>query len=121
MLISSISLLSGCASIVDGTSQNVTLQTPPVTGANCSLKNNKGTWHVFSTPGTIKVHRSYSALHVTCRKPGYKKAKKRFQSTTKGMMAGNIVFGGFIGGGVDAADGAAYDYPNNLTVRMKKN
>ncbi len=36
------------------------------------------------------------------------------------MVAGNLLFGGFIGGGVDAADGAAYDYPNNLTVRMNK-
>jgi hypothetical protein len=40
------------------------------------------------------------------------------KSSTKGMMAGNIVFGGFIGAGVDAASGAAYDYPALFQVMM---
>jgi hypothetical protein len=34
------------------------------------------------------------------------------------MMAGNILFGGFIGAGVDAASGAAYDYPVLLQIMM---
>jgi hypothetical protein len=31
------------------------------------------------------------------------------------MLAGNIIFGGVIGGGVDVATGAAYDYPALIT------
>jgi hypothetical protein len=34
------------------------------------------------------------------------------------MAFGNILFGGFIGAGVDVATGAAYDYPNLLTVDL---
>jgi hypothetical protein len=34
------------------------------------------------------------------------------------MMAGDIVFGGFIGAGVDAASGAAYNYPALFQVMM---
>jgi phosphoketolase len=39
-------------------------------------------------------------------------------SSTKGMAFGNILFGGPIGAGVDMASGAAYDYPNLITVMM---
>lgn len=120
MFVSSVSLLSGCASIVDGTSQNVSVETPPVSGAICSLKNNKGKWFIGNTPGTVVVHRSNEALLVKCEKVGYQKAIKSFQSTTKAMIAGNIVFGGLIGGGVDAADGAAFRYPGDMQVPMKK-
>jgi hypothetical protein len=37
------------------------------------------------------------------------------------MMAGNILFGGFIGAGVDASTGAAYDYPSIIKVMMGGN
>jgi hypothetical protein len=40
------------------------------------------------------------------------------KSSTKGMMAGNLLFGGVIGAGVDAASGAAYDYPALFQVMM---
>ena len=33
-------------------------------------------------------------------------------------MAGNILIGGFIGAGVDAATGAGYDYPTVFQVMM---
>ena len=36
------------------------------------------------------------------------------------MTAGNVLFGGLIGVGVDAADGAAYDYPSDIKVAMEK-
>ena len=39
-------------------------------------------------------------------------------SSTKAMAFGNILFGGPIGAGVDMASGAAYDYPNLITVMM---
>jgi uncharacterized protein YceK len=120
ILISCFSLLSGCASIVDGTSQNVSVETPPVTGAACSLKNDKGSWQIVSTPGSAVVHKSTQPIFIHCQKKGYKTAYQNFQSSTKGIIAGNAVFGGFIGAGIDAADGAAFDYPPTMIVPMKK-
>jgi len=35
------------------------------------------------------------------------------------MAAGNIVFGGLIGVGVDIATGAAYDYPALITSMLE--
>lgn len=115
-----ISGLTGCASIVSGTNQSVSVSTVPVQGATCSLKNNKGIWFIPSTPGSAVVHRSYQNLLVSCRKPGFVNGLKSVKSSTKGMAFGNVVFGGVIGAGVDVADGAAYDYPTSIVVPMAK-
>jgi len=106
--------LTGCASIVSGTSQVVSVETlhpsGNVAGATCKLENDKGVYYV-TTPGTVTVHRAYGDMNVKCEKPGYDAGLATFKSSTKGMMAGNILFGGIIGAGVDASTGAAYDYP----------
>jgi len=112
--------LNGCASIVNGTSQPVSVDTAPIQGAKCALKNDKGVWYINKTPGSVTVHRSYGDLTVTCTKKGFKKSVAHVKSHTKGMAFGNAVFGGVIGAGVDVADGAAYDYPSNIHVSMKK-
>ncbi|MGD0143742.1 MAG: hypothetical protein ABSC92_11325 [Rhizomicrobium sp.] len=36
--------LSGCASIVEGTTQSVAVATPSADGAKCTLVNSEGTW-----------------------------------------------------------------------------
>jgi hypothetical protein len=115
-----LSALTGCASIVSGTNQPVSIHTGSVTGATCSLENNKGKWYIPSTPGTVVVNRDYNDLRINCEKKGYKPTYKQVASKTKGMAFGNVVFGGVIGAGVDVVDGAAYDYPTDIYVPMQK-
>ena len=114
----SLAGLTGCASIVNGTQQPINVNTGTVYGAHCSLQNNHGQWYVASTPGVAVVHRSYGDLTVNCQKAGYR-GFTHVASKTKGMAFGNAVFGGLLGAGVDVADGAAYDYPSNISVAMK--
>jgi len=114
----SLTLLTGCSTFVSGTHQSVAVDTVPFEGANCTLTNDKGAWKV-TTPGTVVVHRSYGDMVVDCYKKYHKKAELVVSSKTKGMLFGNAVFGGLLGGAVDAGDGAAYDYPNRIIVRMK--
>ncbi|MGH3543580.1 MAG: hypothetical protein ACRDTO_14655 [Mycobacterium sp.] len=117
----SLALLGGCASIVGGTSQSLSVQTTSdgtaLSGAQCDLKNDKGTWFV-TTPGTVTVHRSYDALNVKCTHDGYTPVVVTDASSTKGMAFGNILFGGLIGAAIDVSDGAAYVYPALITVPM---
>ena len=40
-------------------------------GANCTLKNNKGSWNV-KTPGIVTLKLSKISLKVVCKKNGYK-------------------------------------------------
>jgi len=120
VFVSAIALLglSGCASIVDGSHQVLSVVTPDVEQAKCTLTNNKGTFYV-TTPGTVTVHRSYDPMHVDCTKAGYEDALITVKSSTKGMAFGNIIAGGIIGAGVDMATGAAYDYPQKIVVPMR--
>jgi len=120
LLLPAVLMLTGCASIINGTHENIEVMTPPVQDAHCELTNDKGKWSVDSTPNTVTVHRAYGPLTVRCNKKGYKTSTRVFQSSTKSMAFGNIIAGGIIGGGVDAADGAAYDYPDTVAVPMKQ-
>jgi hypothetical protein len=112
--------LGGCASVINGVTQSVSVTTPPTQKAACVLSNNKGKWYLPSTPGTIVVHRSYNDLNVACQKPGYQNANLSVKSKANAMVAGNILIGGIIGAGVDAADGAAFHYPKIITLPMQK-
>ena len=113
---------SGCASIVGGTSQVVSVEAldaeRKLNGAQCSLKNPKGEYFV-TTPGTVTINRAYDDLLVKCELPGYDAGTTSAKSTTKPMAFGNIIFGGVVGGAVDIASGAAYEYPSMITVRMQ--
>lgn len=116
-----VTLTTGCASIVNGQNQSLSVSAKSkgkqVDGANCKLSNDKGTWFV-NAPGSATVHRSYEDLAVKCEKEGYAPGTVAAKSSTKAMAFGNIIFGGVIGGGVDIATGAAYDYPSLIDVEM---
>jgi len=109
--------LSGCASIVNGTTQSVAISTPPVTGARCDLSSSEGTWTVI-TPGVATVARSKSDIAVRCHKDGYQPAVGVISSSFEAWTAGNLVFGGVVGLGVDAATGAINEYPNSYQLPM---
>lgn len=114
-------LATGCASIVNGQNQSLSVQAlsagKPLQGASCTLANDKGTWYL-TTPGSAVVQRSFAELSVKCEKPDYEAGSTSVKSSTKAMAFGNILFGGLIGVGVDVATGAAYDYPNDISVAL---
>jgi hypothetical protein len=119
-LIGSVMLLSsGCATITRGTEQDLAVESDPA-GATVTLSNGmKGT-----TPTSFKAKRKDS-LTVTVQKPGYKTATVQVipQVSDNGAagMAGNLLFGGIIGVGVDASNGATKDLmPNPVKVTLEK-
>ncbi len=111
-----LTMTSGCASIVSGSSQSVSVETNACREATCELRNDKGKWYVTKTPGSVTIQRSYEDLVVSCRKGDETSPTSAYKSTTKGMAFGNILFGGIIGAGVDVASGAAYEYPGIIQV-----
>jgi hypothetical protein len=113
----SMLLLCGCASLTTGQNQSVSVDTGNEAGATCTLTNDKGTWHVPSTPSSVVVNRAYGDLKVSCRK-GNQFGETTVASSTKGMAFGNILAGGLVGAAVDCGTGSAYDYPNQITVPL---
>lgn len=109
--------ITGCASITRGSSQSVAITTPPTTGALCNLNSSQGNWQVMS-PGAVTVEKSSEDIQVRCEKEGFQPAVAVIPSNFEGWTIGNLVFGGIIGLGVDAATGAINKYPNSFQVPM---
>jgi hypothetical protein len=63
--------LVGCASLVDGKNQPISVETRNqlgnVAGANCERRNDSSKWFV-TTPGSVAVQKSYQNLTVRCTK-----------------------------------------------------
>ena len=120
-LLGLVALGSGCASITGSTDQTISVEAREakgqVPGALCELDNDKGKWFV-TAPGSTRISRSNEDLIVTCKKEGLSPGVATVESTTKGGMAGNILFGGVIGVIIDHNSGAAYQYPTLIQVLM---
>ena len=110
-------VMSGCASIIKGTSQSIVITTPPVSGANCVLTRNGLRWSV-QTPGTVRVSKSRDDILIQCSAPGYRPADSAIPSDFQVWTLGNVILGGLIGITVDAADGAMNEYPRQFSLPM---
>ncbi len=117
-------LSSGCASIVSGSNQPISVETKlkgaAVNGAYCRVNNDKGTWFV-TTPGSLTIQRSIQNLDIKCEKDGIPAGLLSVKSSAKAIAFGNILLGGPIGAGVDILTGAAFDYPASIPVEMDNN
>jgi hypothetical protein len=109
--------LGDCATITKGTTQTVAIDTPGVPGATCTIQTQSGPRGVV-TPGSVVLDKSSSPLPITCTKECYVTGSSIIPSGTETMAAGNVVFGGLLGLGVDAATGAMNKYPDMVTVAM---
>ena len=113
-LIAGSLMLSGCATIVNGSTQSVTVSTDPP-GASCKLSRQDETLGaVPMTPGSVQVSKSKNDMVVTCEKPGYQTAVVSKSPSFGGATFGNILLGGGVGAIVDAASGANYTYPSEV-------
>jgi TonB family protein len=109
--------VSGCATIVEGTTQPVSVNSTPEQGAQCTLVNSQGTWYL-TTPGSTTVHKTKTDLQVTCNKQGYQQGQTVAVAHFGAATAGNVIAGGLVGMGVDAASGANYHYDSPITVAL---
>jgi uncharacterized protein YceK len=111
--------LSGCATVIKGTTQSVAITTPPTEGATCTLSSKEGSWQVTS-PAVARVEKSKEDIQVSCQKPGWQTATATIPSNFQGWTLGNLLIpGAIIGFGVDAATGAMNEYPGAFQVPMQ--
>lgn len=102
IVIALLVLCTGCASIINGTTQKIPITSTPenatvtATGGDITLKG--------TTPCTLDLKRKHHQT-LTISAPGYKTTTIQLQSVLSGAVAGNIIAGGLIGWGVDAATG----------------
>jgi hypothetical protein len=106
---------TGCASIVNETTQPMRLETKTeagalVAGAECKISNDYGSISAKSGE-TVQVRRSSKDMDIRCSHPENPQAEARAISRANAGLAGNIIFGGGIGAIIDHTKGTAYTYP----------
>ena len=107
-------LLQGCATIVEGTGQNVTVATNPP-GATCTVdRAGERLGVVTPTPGTLHIQKSRKDIAVRCELPGHRTAGASHPSSFRATTLGNIILGRVVGVVVDAASGANFKYPSEV-------
>lgn len=114
-----VAVLSSCGSITRGTTENVTITATP---DDAKISTSAGQYCPRS-PCTINVKRR-GDFTAFAEKDGYEKGSIEIKTKVGGGgaagFAGNVLIGGVIGMGVDAATGAALDhYPNPAHIELK--
>jgi PEGA domain len=111
----------GCASVTRGTTENISISSTP-SGATAEVSGLDAP-AACVTPCVVVAKRS-ADITVTVNKEGYEPQiiplTKEVPGTGAAGFAGNLLLGGLVGMGVDAATGAALDHkPNPVIVTLQ--
>jgi hypothetical protein len=116
--------LSGCATVVSGTSQTLQIQAldaqthHTIPGAMCNVITSSGVnIPMTSNPGSVNVARGKGPLQVTCKKAGYNQTQIGVGTSFNAWTIADVLFWpAFI---VDGLDGAYSQYDQSfVTVLM---
>ena len=130
----SVLLASGCATkppFDDRVEILTTSREQPLTGADCVVTTDAGSWTV-QTPGHATVGDPSGDLRVVCNKAGYRTSEVIHRSRAgRGLNASGTRVGVGVGGGLGGYSGVgvslgfgfpltgtASDYPSQVTVDM---
>lgn len=110
-------LLGGCASIFEGTSQRIAVNTTPA-GARCTFwKNGALIGDIASTPGSVTIRKSKEDLFIVCDKPGYASATYINKSGLAMATFANILTAG-LAWAVDSSRGADNKYRGEVNMAL---
>jgi hypothetical protein len=114
--------LTGCATIFEGTTQEVMVVTNPA-GASCIFeREGVKIAEIGKTPASTIVRKTKYDITIKCNRPGFQQAEYRNHSGTSAAIAGNVAADLILTLGissiVDSANGAdnKYDSVVNLTL-----
>ena len=110
--------VSGCASVVRGTTEKVSINSEP---ADAAIRTSLG-HSCPASPCTVEASRK-EGFTAFAEKEGYKPGSLYIGTKMSGNgaagLAGNILVGGIIGVGVDAVTGATLDhFPNPALITL---
>jgi hypothetical protein len=119
----STAALVGCATLLEGTSQEILVSTNP-TGATCTFeREGQVIATINATPGAALVKRRKQDITVRCKKEGFQEAMYVNDSgLASGSVAGNVAADLLLTAGlssiVDSASGADNQYENTVNITM---
>ncbi len=110
---------AGCATVTRGTTNQITFSSEP---SEATVRTSIG--HTCQTPCMLEIPRK-SEFIATFELDGYKKQQIPVATRVAGSgaagFAGNVLLGGIVGMGVDAATGSTLEhFPNPVTATLAK-
>ena len=114
---------AGCSSIVQGTDQEIAINTNPV-AANCILeREGEKIGELTATPGTVTVSKTKHDITIICDKEGYQTASYINDSgwesgSGAAGIALDVILTLGVSSAIDSATGAdnRYESPVNITM-----
>lgn len=120
LLVCFVALITGCASIIHGKLQKISVNTAP-SGANVEATSGEGDPVRCTTPGVLELDRSRPGYVLHIEKVGYKDIDVVLKRGIDPWFWGNIIIGGIIGIMVDMSSGSAYKFsPSQIDEFLKK-
>jgi len=111
-------VLPGCATVFEGTSDSVTVNTTPP-GATCNVdRNGQRLGTVSPTPGSLSFSKSKNDLNVSCTLRNHLPAQVTVAPKFVGTTFANVLLGGVVGVVADAASGANFDLPDRVDLTL---
>lgn len=115
----SLLAITGCASILQGNEQKVSVRVEPDAPAKCALKQRNQPVQEFRAPAEITIGRSYYPLDITCiTDTGSIKGQARVYSDVSSLGYTGAIASVGVGTIVDTATGDAFEYPNHIVVKQ---
>lgn len=111
--------LGGCATIENGTRQDIAVDTSPQ-GGSCKVSRAGRQVATVGAPGIVNVSRGKEALTFACSQaPDHEsETTVTVKSTLNGATFGKLLTGAVIGVVVDSSTGASYSYPDKVVVEL---
>jgi hypothetical protein len=113
-----VALLSGCASITDGTEQTIVFNVQPRETTCAASRNGVELSQFTARDSTLTVSKGAKDIVITCKAPGYQTKVARLVSSTQG--AGMVSFFLLDFGITDMVTGAMWKYPSNSSIVLER-
>lgn len=122
LVLAGLTTIGGCVSILEGTSQEIAVNTTPP-GAQCDFyREGKSIGSLPSTPGTLTVRKSKHDITIRCKKEGYQEGTYNNHSGVSDTIAANVAMDVILTLGVssiiDSANGADNKYDEVVDIRL---
>ncbi len=110
--------LSGCATLISGRTQIITVDLVNANGATCRGVDQVGQKYVWEkTPSSTEVIKGDGPLILTCEREGFKKTVYNVKERFAAANAASLIFPPAIL--IDAITGAAQEYPSIIKFAME--
>jgi hypothetical protein len=110
-------LAGSCASLFDGTTQEISVSTTPASARCTFWRNGAPIADIASTPSAVRIRKTKSDLVIVCSKPGYAAATYLNRSGLAGATWANVMTIG-LAWVVDSASGADNKYDSPITLAL---